>query len=130
MTHVLPVPITDDVIMSERKTFVACRHEHSMGRRYVECLPSTSNSARTGNIFSDSSSNFNGINVLVKKEQILLGVLFVSKLTFVSNLKRVKLKCLKSTNILKIFSHKYWGADRKHLLRTGAYKAPIRSRLD
>uniref|UniRef100_A0A147BLN2 Putative tick transposon n=1 Tax=Ixodes ricinus TaxID=34613 RepID=A0A147BLN2_IXORI len=64
----------------------------------------------------------------VRTEHKFLGVIFDKKLNFISHLKSLKEKCLRSMNILKVLAHRSWGSDRKCLLRL--YNALVRSRLD
>lgn len=70
----------------------------------------------------------NRVPINVKTEHKFLGITFDKKLNFVSHLKDLKKKCLKSANILKVLAHKSWGSDRICLLRL--YNSLIRSRLD
>ena len=55
--------------------------------------------------------------VPVKKETKFLGILLDSKLTFVSNIKGLKKKCVKALNLLRVVSNTDWGGDRTVLLR-------------
>ena len=56
-----------------------------------------------------------------------LGLTFDSKLNWVSHLKELKARCLKTLDILRALSHTTWGADRKHMLIL--YKALVASKL-
>ncbi len=60
----------------------------------------------------------------VDKEATFLGILFDSKLNFLSHLKNLKTKCLKALNIIKCVSGTKWGGDQKTLLNL--YRALVR----
>ena len=60
--------------------------------------------------------------------QLLLGILFDRKLSFIPHIKYLKAKCLKALNLLKVLSHTSWGADRTTLLKL--YRSLVRSKLD
>ena len=66
------------------------------------------------------------INVV--KEAKSLGIIFDSKLNFLSHIKSLKTKCLKALNIIKCVSGTKWGGDQKTLLNF--YRALVRSKLD
>lgn len=66
--------------------------------------------------------------VPVHSEHKFLGIIYDSKLTFGAHIKTLKMTCMRTLNILKILSHKSWGADRACLLRI--YGSLVRSRLD
>ena len=57
-----------------------------------------------------------------------LGLLFDSKLTFLSHIKMLQNKCLKALNISKFVSSTDWGADSTVLLNL--YRSLKRSELD
>ena len=57
-----------------------------------------------------------------------LGIIFDKKLNFRDHISDLKFRCNKALNLLKIVSHKEWGADRKMLLRL--YQSLVRSKLD
>lgn len=86
------------------------------------------NFSRRRGALQEPSLNMYGSPIVVKNEHKFLGLVFDSKLTFVPHIKRLKLKCLKSLNILKVLSHASWGSDRLCLLRI--YHSVIRSQLD
>lgn len=78
--------------------------------------------------FPEPSLQINGTPLPVRPEHRFLGVTFDSKLTFGPHIKALKLKCQQKLNILKVLSHRTWGADRVCLLRI--YRAVVRSTLD
>ena len=57
-----------------------------------------------------------------------LGLYLDPKLTYIPHLKYLRIKCMKTLNLLKCLSRLSWGADRVTLLRI--YRALIRSQLD
>ena len=57
-----------------------------------------------------------------------LGVIFDKKLTFISIIKKLKAKCQKALNLLRVDAHTDWEADRKILLNL--YRTIVRSKLD
>ena len=57
-----------------------------------------------------------------------LGVTFDTRLTFLPHIEELKTSCTERLNILRVISHKTWGADRKMLLRL--HEALILSKLD
>ena len=61
-------------------------------------------------------------------ETRFLGLIFDRRLTFKSHIRDLKLRCLKSLDVLKVVGHTDWGADRKVLLQL--YQALVRSKLD
>ena len=66
--------------------------------------------------------------IKVVKEAKFLGIIFDSKLNFISHIKSLKTKCLKALNIIKCVSSTKLGGDQKTLLNL--YRALIRSKLD
>lgn len=76
--------------------------------------------AKHGSFINDS-------DIAVKCQNSFLDATFDRKLNFISHLKTLKEKCLRSSNILNFFSRKTWGSDSVCLLRI--YDALIRSRL-
>lgn len=83
---------------------------------------------RKRGLLPQPSLNLNGKTIPVKTEQKFLGLVLDSKLTFGPHIKHLKLRAQKATNILKVLSHKTWGADRVCLLRL--YRSIIRSKMD
>lgn len=69
-----------------------------------------------------------GLPIPMKNVHKFLGLIVDSKLSFIPHIKNLKVKCIKSLNILKVLSHVSWGADRLSLLHI--YRSLIRSRLD
>ena len=57
-----------------------------------------------------------------------LGIIFDTRLTFLSHIEELKTNCVQRLNILRVISHNTWGADRKTLLRL--HEALILSKLD
>lgn len=88
------------------------------------CVPFT----RVRGIHPDPALKISGQDLVVKSEHKFLGLIFDRTLTFSSHIKNLKVKCIKSLNLLKILSHRSWGADRETLHRV--YASIIRSRLD
>ena len=84
--------------------------------------------SRHRGILQEPSINMYGTPIAVKTEHKFLGLIFDYKLTFIPHIKHLKVKCLKSLNILKVLSPVSWGSDRLCLLRI--YRAVVRSRLD
>ena len=66
--------------------------------------------------------------IKVVKEAKCFGIIFDSKLNFISHIKSLKTKCLKALNIIKCVSSTKLGGDQKTLLKL--YRALIRSKLD
>ena len=64
----------------------------------------------------------------VVEETTFLGVIFDKKLTFIPHIKKLKDKCQKTLNLLRVVAHTDWGADRKILLNL--YRTTVRSKLD
>ena len=81
-----------------------------------------------GTKIADPSIFLNRTKITAVNEARFLGLIFDRKLTFKSHIQDLKLRCLKSLNVLKVVSHTDWGADSKVLLRL--YQALVRSKLD
>lgn len=76
----------------------------------------------------DPSLKIDGVDIPVVDEMKFLGIIFDKKLSFIPHLKKLKAKCIKALNLLKVVSNTNWGADRIVLLRL--YRSIIRSKLD
>ena len=50
------------------------------------------------------------------EETKFLGVIFDKKLTFIPHIKKLKAKCQKALNLLRVAAHTDVGADRKILI--------------
>ena len=59
---------------------------------------------------------------------VIFGVIFDKKITFVPHIKKLKAKCQKALNLLRIVAHTDWVTDRKVLLHL--YRTIVRSKLD
>ena len=59
---------------------------------------------------------------------MFLGVIFDNTLTFIPHIKKLKAKCQKALNLLRVVAHTDWGADGKILLNL--YRTIVRSKLD
>ena len=81
-----------------------------------------------GNGISEPNIFINGSRIKAVDETRFLGLIFDRKLTFLSHIKDLKTRCLKSLDVLKVVGHTDWGADRKVLLQL--YQALVRSKLD
>jgi hypothetical protein len=77
---------------------------------------------------NDPILKLNGTPIKIAKEFKFLGVIFDSKLSFVTHIKMLKTKCAKALDILKVVSNTHWGADKKVLLQL--YRSIVRSKLD
>src|SRR3989442_14188290 len=66
--------------------------------------------------------------VPIVAESKFLGVIFDKKLSFIPHLQKLRTKCTKSLNLLKVVSHRDWGGDSQTLLKL--YRTLIRSKLD
>ena len=66
--------------------------------------------------------------IKVIKEATFLGIIFDSKLNFLSHIKSLKTKCLKALNSIIYVSSTKWGGNQKTLLNV--YRALVRSKLD
>lgn len=69
-----------------------------------------------------------GKPIPVEKEHKFLGVLLDEKLSFIPHIKKLRIKCMKALNILKILSHQSYGTDRECLL--SIFNSLVRSRID
>ena len=69
-----------------------------------------------------------GQPIPVVEKTKFLGVIFDKKLTFITHIKKLKAKCQKALNLLRVVAHTDWGADRKILLNL--YRTIVRSKLD
>ena len=76
----------------------------------------------------DPVLTLDGQPIPVVEETKFLGVIFDKKLTFIPHIKKLKAKCQKSLNLLRVVAHTDWGADRKILLNL--YRTFVRSKLD
>ena len=76
----------------------------------------------------DPVLTLDGQPIPVVEETKFLGVIFDKKLTFISHIKKLKAKCQKALNLLRVVAHTDWGADRKILLNL--YRTIVRSKLD
>ncbi|XP_067121864.1 uncharacterized protein [Centruroides vittatus] len=76
----------------------------------------------------DPEIHLNGVKIPIVNEAKFLGVVFDQKLTFLSHLRNLKSRCLKSLNLLKVLCCSSWGADKCLMLRI--YRALVRSKLD
>ena len=79
--------------------------------------------------YDDPVLTLDGISIPVVEETKFLGVIFYkTKLTFIPHIKKLKAKCPKALNLLRVVAHTDWGADRKVLLHL--YRTIVRSKLD
>ena len=77
----------------------------------------------------DPVLTLDGTPIPVVEETKCLGVIFDKKiLTFIPHIKKLKAKCQKALNLLRVVAHTDWGADRKVLLHL--YRTIVRSKLD
>ena len=81
-----------------------------------------------GKTIEDPTIYLNRTKITAVNEARFLGLIFDRRLTFRSHIQDLKVRCLKSLNVLKVVSHTDWGADSKVLLRL--YQALVRSKLD
>ena len=77
---------------------------------------------------NDPILTLDGTPIPVVEENKFLGVIFDRKLSFIPHIKQLKAKCQNALNLLRVFAHTDWGADRKVLLNL--YRTIIRSKLD
>ncbi|WP_316399482.1 reverse transcriptase domain-containing protein [Bradyrhizobium sp. 33ap4] len=84
--------------------------------------------SRRRGLYPDPEIQLDGHLIDVRPEQKFLGVIFDRKLTFSPDVKYIRKKDLKALNILKVLSHKSWGADRETMLKV--YKSVVRSKLE
>ena len=61
----------------------------------------------------DPVLTLDGTPIPVVEETKFLGVIFDKKLTFIPHIKKLKAKCQKALNLLRVVAHTDWGADRK-----------------
>ena len=66
--------------------------------------------------------------IAVADEAKFLGLIFDRKLSFQAHIENLRRKCQPGLNLLKVLSHKEWGADKEILLTL--YKTYVLSRLD
>ena len=76
----------------------------------------------------DPVLTLDGTPIPVVEEAKFLGVIFDKKLAFVPHIRKLKAKCQKALNLLRVVAHTDWGADRKVLLHL--YRTIVRSKLD
>ena len=76
----------------------------------------------------DPVLTLDGQPIPVVEETKFSGVIFDKKLTFIPHIKKLKAKCQKALNLLRVVAHTDWGADRKILLNL--YRTIVRSKLD
>lgn len=88
------------------------------------CVPFS----RVRGMVPEPTLTLNNHDLAVQPEHKFLGLIFDRKLTFWSHIKYLKVKCSQSLNLLKVLSHRSWGADRETLHRI--YVSVVRSRLD
>lgn len=84
--------------------------------------------SRIRGMFPEPSLQLDGHDLVVQSNHKFLGLTFDKKLSFQTHIQCLKVKCLKSLNLLKILSHRSWGADKETLLRV--YTTTVRSKLD
>ena len=70
----------------------------------------------------------NGVPIKNVKNAKFLGLVFDQKLTFKDHIQKLKEKCFKALNLLKVVAHQSWGADRETTMKL--YRALVRSKLD
>ena len=70
----------------------------------------------------------NGTSIKVADEAKFLGLVFDRRLTFRAHVKYLKTVCDKALNVLRVFGHTDWGADKVVLLRL--YRDLVRSKID
>ena len=78
--------------------------------------------------FPDPNINIGSSPITVAKEAKFLGVIFDSKLSFLSHIKYLRTSCQKALDVLRVVGHTDWGSDRTVLLRL--YRSLVRSKLD
>ena len=64
----------------------------------------------------DSVLTLDGQHIPVVEETKFFGVIFDKKLTFIPHIKKLKAKCQRALNLLRVVAHTDWGAGRKILL--------------
>lgn len=68
------------------------------------------------------------VDIPVKTERKFLGGVLDQKLTFIPHIKQLKIKCMKTVNMLKVISHHSYGSDKARLSRL--FNSLVRTRLD
>ena len=76
----------------------------------------------------DPVLTLDGQPIPVVEEIKFLCVIFDRKLTFIPHVKKLKAKCQKALNLLRVVAHTDWGADRKKLLNL--YRTIVRFKQD
>ena len=76
----------------------------------------------------DPVFHLNNSPIPVVEKTKFLGVIFDSKLNFISHISHLRVKCHAAIQLLRTVSRMNWGADRETLLRL--FRSLIRSRLD
>ena len=61
----------------------------------------------------DPVLTLDGQPIPVVEETKFLGVIFDKQLTFIPHIKKVKAKCQKALNLLRVVAHTDWGAGRR-----------------
>jgi len=77
---------------------------------------------------ADPDLKLYGAGILVVSEFKFLGLIFDKKLTFNKHIKYLKDRCMKALSLLRVVTHKDWGADCATLLKL--YRSHVRSKLD
>ncbi|GFW67582.1 putative RNA-directed DNA polymerase from transposon X-element [Trichonephila clavipes] len=85
-------------------------------------------SCRKRDIHPDPEIRICDTQILVVPDVRFLGVIFDRRLTFLPHILRLRKKCEKSLNLLKVLSNTSWGADRTSPLR--AYQSIVLSRMN
>ena len=75
----------------------------------------------------DPVLTLDGQPIPVVEETKFFGIIFDRKLTFIPHYKKLKAKCQKALNLLRVVAHTDWGADRK---KKNIYRTIVRSKLD
>ena len=57
-----------------------------------------------------------------------LGIILDKKLSFIPHIKKLRIKCNKAIQLLRVVAHTEWGADKKTLLKL--YRTLVRAKLD
>ena len=107
------------------------KHMHTIERQLQQVLNKLSKwSSENVFKFSKTKTKFtlDGLQIEVVPEFKFLGLLFDSKLSFISHINYLSKKCHKALNLLRVVASMDWGADRKVLLRL--YRTLVRSKLD
>lgn len=66
--------------------------------------------------------------IVYKDSNKFLGLIMDKKLNWKNHIEHLRIKCLKSLNLMKVLSNTNWGADSTSLIRV--YRTLIRSKLD